>query len=120
MRDIHFHFPAYKNTYGTEPVWVPYRRNFKGQIPPYKTRTNCVVSIYLRDCSVEIFLESPDNAGGASNVEYFLFLQGDNGFLRTGNPCPICRDEYLVVHYKNVELLKQFISPQHGGTYPSQ
>jgi small subunit ribosomal protein S18b len=34
--------------------------------------------------------------------------------LSTGNPCPICRDEYLVLDYRNVELLKQFISPFNG------
>lgn len=36
------------------------------------------------------------------------------GFIATGNPCPVCRDEYLVLHQKNVDLLKQFISPQSG------
>lgn len=33
---------AYKTTYGDLPVWVPYRRNFKGQIPPKKTRKLCI------------------------------------------------------------------------------
>lgn len=37
-----------------------------------------------------------------------------NDVIMTGNPCPICRDEFLVVSYKNVELLKQFISPITG------
>ncbi|KAK2164736.1 hypothetical protein LSH36_59g00019, partial [Paralvinella palmiformis] len=37
-----------------------------------------------------------------------------NGVLATGNPCPICRDEYLTVDPKNTELLKQFVSPQTG------
>jgi len=37
-----------------------------------------------------------------------------HGVLATGNPCPICRDEYLVLDYRNVELLKQFISPFNG------
>ncbi|KAI3388897.1 hypothetical protein SNEBB_006730 [Seison nebaliae] len=36
------------------------------------------------------------------------------GIYRTGNPCPLCRDEYLIVHYKNVELLKQFIDDDSG------
>jgi len=36
------------------------------------------------------------------------------GVVATGNPCPICRDEYLVLHPENVELLKQFISPYTG------
>lgn len=36
------------------------------------------------------------------------------GFMSTGNPCPICRDEYLVLHPENVDLLKQFISPYTG------
>ena len=34
--------------------------------------------------------------------------------IATGNPCPICRDEYLVLDYNNVDLLKQFISPYTG------
>ncbi|XP_049787410.1 28S ribosomal protein S18b, mitochondrial [Schistocerca cancellata] len=36
------------------------------------------------------------------------------GVISTGNPCPICRDEYLVLHHKNINLLKQFISPHNG------
>lgn len=34
--------------------------------------------------------------------------------ITTGNPCPICRDEYLVVDHRNLDLIKQFISPQSG------
>ncbi|XP_038063697.1 28S ribosomal protein S18b, mitochondrial-like [Patiria miniata] len=42
-----------------------------------------------------------------------------NGEKRTvaGNPCPICRDQNLLVHYKNVRLLKQFICPHSGLVY---
>ncbi|XP_018562938.1 28S ribosomal protein S18b, mitochondrial [Anoplophora glabripennis] len=36
------------------------------------------------------------------------------GQISTGNPCPICRDEYLVLHEENVDLLKQFICPHTG------
>ncbi|KAL9707821.1 hypothetical protein quinque_011339 [Culex quinquefasciatus] len=36
------------------------------------------------------------------------------GKLSTGNPCPVCRDEYLVLDHQNVELLKQVVSPQTG------
>lgn len=36
------------------------------------------------------------------------------GRISTGNPCPICRDEYLVLDYRNTELLEQFISPHSG------
>lgn len=36
------------------------------------------------------------------------------GEISTGNPCPICRDEYLVLDHRNSELLKQFISPYSG------
>ncbi|XP_020810601.1 28S ribosomal protein S18b, mitochondrial [Drosophila serrata] len=36
------------------------------------------------------------------------------GRIATGNPCPICRDEYLVLDYRNTELLEQFISPHSG------
>lgn len=77
---------AYEQTYGKEPVWVPYRRNFKGQWVPRKTRLSCIVK----------------------------------GTLRTGNPCPLCRDQYLVLHETNVELLKQFISPYTGDVLPTE
>ncbi|XP_008279228.1 small ribosomal subunit protein mS40 [Stegastes partitus] len=31
-----------------------------------------------------------------------------------GNPCPICRDSNVVIHYQNIKLLQQFISPHTG------
>lgn len=34
--------------------------------------------------------------------------------IKGNNPCPICRDENLVVHYTNLELLKQFIDKYSG------
>jgi len=71
---------AYKDAYGDAPVWVPYRRNFKGQFPPVQTRRSCI----------------------------------KQGYMHTGNPCPICRDEYLVIDPYNVDLLKQFVSPFNG------
>ncbi|XP_026293801.1 28S ribosomal protein S18b, mitochondrial [Frankliniella occidentalis] len=71
---------AYHGTYGNEPVWVPYRRNLKGHLPPKTTRRTCI----------------------------------KQDKIVTGNPCPICRDEYLVLHETNVDLLKQFISPFTG------
>ncbi|KAG5677746.1 hypothetical protein PVAND_007477 [Polypedilum vanderplanki] len=71
---------AYKETYGDQAVWIPYRRNHKGLIPPRKTRKTCI----------------------------------RKGKIATGSPCPICRDEYLVLHHENTDLLKQFISPQTG------
>lgn len=37
-----------------------------------------------------------------------------HGMIGFGSPCPICRDEYLVVDYRNLELLKMFISPYTG------
>ncbi|XP_043477107.1 uncharacterized protein LOC122508075 [Leptopilina heterotoma] len=73
---------AYKTTYGDNPIWKLYRRNFKGQFAPRKTRKTCI----------------------------------RGGVVSTGNPCPICRDEYLVLDYKNRKLLNQFISPYNGET----
>lgn len=34
--------------------------------------------------------------------------------IKTGSPCPICRDPYLVLHHTNLALLRQFISPHSG------
>ncbi|KAJ8921073.1 hypothetical protein NQ315_015869 [Exocentrus adspersus] len=71
---------AFRKTYEGQPVWVLYRRNHKGAIPPKKTRKTCI----------------------------------RGGRISTGNPCPICRDEYLVLHEENTELLKHFICPHTG------
>lgn len=35
----------------------------------------------------------------------------DEGFVDTSYPCPICRDEYLVLHHDNEKLISQFINP---------
>lgn len=76
---------AYYDTYQDQPVWVPYRRNFKGTIAP-PTRKTCI----------------------------------RHSQISTGSPCPICRDEYLVLHYTNVKLLKQFICPYTGEIYKTR
>ncbi|KAF5909102.1 28S ribosomal protein S18b, mitochondrial, partial [Clarias magur] len=34
-----------------------------------------------------------------------------------GNPCPICRDPNIIIHYQNINLLQQFISPHTGMVY---
>ncbi|XP_017766216.1 PREDICTED: 28S ribosomal protein S18b, mitochondrial [Eufriesea mexicana] len=34
--------------------------------------------------------------------------------IDTGSPCPICRDKYLILDYRNIDLLKQFISEHNG------
>lgn len=44
----------------------------------------------------------------------------DEGFITTSYPCPICRDEYLVIHPENVKLLKQFIDPYTEKVLPTQ
>ncbi|KAM8792372.1 small ribosomal subunit protein mS40-like [Eudromia elegans] len=33
---------------------------------------------------------------------------------RVGNPCPVCRDRNLVLEFRNVKLLDQFICPHSG------
>lgn len=43
----------------------------------------------------------------------------EEGFLKTSYPCPICRDEYLVIHRDNVKLIKQFIDPYTGEVLPT-
>eukprot|EP00090_Calanus_glacialis_P028185 TRINITY_DN4530_c0_g1_i2.p1 TRINITY_DN4530_c0_g1~~TRINITY_DN4530_c0_g1_i2.p1 ORF type:complete len:235 (+),score=67.04 TRINITY_DN4530_c0_g1_i2:64-768(+) len=40
------------------------------------------------------------------------------GKIDTGSPCPICRDEYLVIDYRNKALLKHFMDPYTGQVLP--
>lgn len=44
----------------------------------------------------------------------------DEGFVATSYPCPICRDEYLVIHPENVKLLNQFIDPYTEKVLPTR
>ncbi|KAM6396222.1 LOW QUALITY PROTEIN: small ribosomal subunit protein mS40 [Rhynochetos jubatus] len=69
----------YRLAYGSRPVWLGYRRNHKGSVPPQRTRKACL----RRGKPV-------------------------------GNPCPICRDRHLRVHFRNVKLLDQFVCPHTG------
>ncbi|RWS02408.1 28S ribosomal protein S18b-like protein [Dinothrombium tinctorium] len=39
---------------------------------------------------------------------------GEDGYVKGSSPCALCRDRFLVPHYKNVKLLMQFISPWTG------
>lgn len=36
------------------------------------------------------------------------------GVISTGSACPICRDDYLLLDYRNIKLLRQFISDVTG------
>jgi len=49
-----------------------------------------------------------------------VILLQRQGTISTGNPCPICRDEYLVLDHRNIDLLKQFVSPFNGGILPTK
>ena len=105
-----FFFLAYKTTYGDNPVWTNYRRNFKGPIAPKLTRYSCVVS--------SILVKRYWCIGSKQDFIHELCLFQLDERLVTGNPCPICRDVYLVVHEKNTKLLQQFISPQTDQVMP--
>lgn len=76
---------AYYDTYGDEPVWKPYRRNFPGHFTP-ETRKKCI----------------------------------RKGEISTGSACPVCRDDYLVIDYRNLKLLKQLVREETGEPFPSK
>lgn len=42
----------------------------------------------------------------------------EKGVYIRGNPCPICRDEYLLLDYRNTKLLKQFVNDHTGEVEP--
>ncbi|XP_071156459.1 small ribosomal subunit protein mS40-like isoform X2 [Mytilus edulis] len=41
------------------------------------------------------------------------------GKIGLASPCPLCRDEYLTVDYRNIKLLRQFLNPFTGDVLPS-
>jgi small subunit ribosomal protein S18b len=81
----YFESTAYKSTYGDDPIWKHYRRNYDGKKgykgrPPVRTRETCI----------------------------------RQGKISTGSPCPVCRDEYIVIDYRHVALLNQFLDDYTG------
>jgi len=42
------------------------------------------------------------------------------GKIGTGNPCPICRDEYLVVDHRNLKLISQFLTDYNRQLVPRE
>ncbi|CAF0836380.1 unnamed protein product [Rotaria sordida] len=42
----------------------------------------------------------------------------EEGVYIRGNPCPVCRDEYLLLDYRNIKLLKQFVHDHTGEIEP--
>ncbi|CAF2359458.1 unnamed protein product [Rotaria sp. Silwood2] len=42
----------------------------------------------------------------------------EEGLYIRGNPCPVCRDEYLLLDYRNIKLLKQFVNDHTGEIEP--
>ncbi|CAG0916032.1 unnamed protein product [Notodromas monacha] len=90
---------AYQKAYGEKAVWELYRRNFKEFnalkffLLNYVNRPQLVL--------LRVFVQTSD------------FDKRQNR-MSTGNPCPICRDEYLVVHPLNMDLLKQFVCEHTG------
>lgn len=42
----------------------------------------------------------------------------EEGVYIRGNPCPVCRDEYLLLDYRNTKLLKQFVNDHTGEVEP--
>lgn len=42
----------------------------------------------------------------------------EEGVYIRGNPCPICRDEYLLLDHRNIKLLKQFVNDHTGEIEP--
>jgi len=66
-------------------VWKNYVRNKKGAIQKQKTRWHCMKE-----------------------------LENGELVMNTGSPCPLCRDEHLLLTYNNIPLLKQFIDEQTG------
>eukprot|EP00088_Acartia_fossae_P031768 TRINITY_DN3257_c0_g1_i4.p1 TRINITY_DN3257_c0_g1~~TRINITY_DN3257_c0_g1_i4.p1 ORF type:complete len:163 (-),score=19.37 TRINITY_DN3257_c0_g1_i4:53-508(-) len=43
-----------------------------------------------------------------------------NDRIVTASPCPICRDIYLVLDYRNVALLKQFMNDYDGTIFETE
>ena len=86
---------AFKKAYGDEPLWVKYRRNHKRQFAP-QTRETCI-RYFLNSLCLKYFPSDKAEYLEKALSDVFSLRQGR---ISTGSPCPICRDEYLVLDYR--------------------
>uniref|UniRef100_A0A0X3Q1Q1 Small ribosomal subunit protein mS40 n=1 Tax=Schistocephalus solidus TaxID=70667 RepID=A0A0X3Q1Q1_SCHSO len=117
---------------GIEPTAVAYRAAFKREVPlddlpfrvnfrgkPYKPATVQESLEYVKSAEfTKLYRGKPvwfyhrRNFKGHFPPKRPRKSCTHGGLLITSNPCPICRDEYLVLDYQNVYLLKHFLHPQ--------
>ncbi|XP_062515522.1 small ribosomal subunit protein mS40-like [Corticium candelabrum] len=70
-------------------IWEGYTRNYKGHLPPRRTRLRCYRKLYQTGT-----------------------------YVVSGNPCPICKDKIKIDH-QDTKLLMQFVSPHSGEILPA-
>ncbi|KAL7053470.1 hypothetical protein AAHC03_027095 [Spirometra sp. Aus1] len=126
----------------TEPTAVAYRAAFKREVPlddlpfrvnfrgkPYKPATLEESLKYVKSTGLfSLFLHTVEFTKLYRGKPVWFYHRRNfkghfppkqprksctrGGLLITSNPCPICRDEYLVLDCQNVDLLKHFLHPQ--------
>merc|ERR1711881_727601 len=78
----------------------------------WRTRPSC----WYHDCA-ELHQVQILQRQQIKNPEAFKYKQ--YGTYSSNHPCPLCRDWRLLINYRNVDLLKQFIDSSTGYMYPS-
>nr|ADD38701.1 28S ribosomal protein S18b, mitochondrial [Lepeophtheirus salmonis] len=88
----------------------------RSRVIPWETSSNYLVSPSYNDTYGELrFWELyRRNVPGPKAETDTRLTCVKEGKLITNNPCPICRDIYLVIDYRNVRLLEQFIKDYNG------
>ena len=126
---LHLSSETYKRRYGGESdeydayVWSEknYFRRYAGQRPLWKTKHSCwyhdANELHQTTHSARNFRLYGEDPEEADNIAY-RFEAKLQGTYSTNHPCPLCRDWKLLVNYRNVPLLKQFVDSQTGRIYP--
>ena len=99
---------AYQETYGSDKVWERYRRNFANGRTYRRTRRSCI------EVCLNLLMTKLVESSTRICVQTHWIALSQDGMLITNNPCPICRDEYFVVDYRNVKLISQFMEDYTG------
>ncbi|CAB4054188.1 MRPS18B [Lepeophtheirus salmonis] len=88
----------------------------RSRVIPWETSSNYLVSPSYNDTYGEsrfweLYRRNVPGPKAETDTRLTCVKEGK---LITNNPCPICRDIYLVIDYRNVRLLEQFIKDYNG------
>jgi len=101
-----------------------HKQEFDEAWEDYSDRFGCAPTDYFQQSDYDkrylgklVWKDYVRNKKGAIQKQKTRWHCFKDGKMNTGSPCPLCRDDRLLLSYKNIPLLKQFIDTETGAVH---